>query len=732
MDNTRVINIIEHLPLPAFLIDGYKIIMTNSGFEKYTGFSREYLVGMSFIEMIPSEDQLTFINNISCKDDSKDIKALSLRVINSSGKTLHVRCFLSCISLDGRQLILGELVNYAMEEENNNFEYYDITNRENSEAALVKGELSLKPRIDYLNTMIENMNEVFFTYDLNGYITFANKKCSEASGYSVEELIGKNVVEMAAEEYRDIVKEGIKTRLNNGKPGKYEVLFYNKNGEKRYIKINVSPIIEDDKINGGLVFAEDITEYKKVVKELEIQRAYFKQLFDNLPRGAALIDNEDRVLDINRAFEQLFIYSRENVIGKSINDLIAPKHLFIEAQEFSNLVFEGEIVQKDSVRMKSDGSLVDVSILAYPVMLRNKKIGAFAIYGDITDRKYAEKQLKYLSLHDPLTGLYNRAYFEEEMKRLREDMPASVGIIMSDLDGLKLVNDSLGHEAGDSLLKDVGDIIKNAADKGSVAARIGGDEFAILIPDASKIDIERICRRIRDNVELYNNEKPGLPLNLSIGYAVKSEKCEKIDEVFKEAENDMCREKLHRSKSAKSAIVQTLMKTLEARDHITEGHADRLGTLVKKLALAIGLPERRINDLCLLAQFHDIGKVGIPDDILFKPGPLNKEEMIKMMKHSEIGYRIAKSAPDLEPIADWILRHHEWWNGEGYPLKLKGDDIPLECRILSIVDAYDAMLSDRPYRKAMIKEDALNELLRCAGKQFDPELVYKFVKIMMK
>jgi len=185
----------------------------------------------------------------------------------------------------------------------------------------------------------------------------------------------------------------------------------------------------------------------------------------------------------------------------------------------------------------------------------------------------------------------------------------------------------------------------------------------------------------------------------------------------------MYREKLHRSQSARSAIVQTLMKALEARDHITEGHADRLQNLVVNLAMAIELPEHRINDLRLLAQFHDIGKVGIPDRILLKPGPLTTEEANEMWRHCEIGYRIAMSSPDLIPIADWILKHHEWWNGKGYPLGLKGEEIPLECRILPIVDAYDAMTSDRPYRKAMSHEKAVRELRRCAETQFDPLLV---------
>jgi HD-GYP domain-containing protein (c-di-GMP phosphodiesterase class II) len=189
----------------------------------------------------------------------------------------------------------------------------------------------------------------------------------------------------------------------------------------------------------------------------------------------------------------------------------------------------------------------------------------------------------------------------------------------------------------------------------------------------------------------------------------------------------MYREKMHRDRSTRSSTVQALMKALEARDFITEGHSDRLQQLVVSMAQELNLPEETINDLCLLAQFHDLGKVGISDDILFKPGPLTAEERKEMQRHSEIGKRIAQSVPDLEIIADWILKHHEWWNGQGYPLGLQGEAIPLPCRILAIADAYDAMTEERPYRKALSHREAVEELRRCAGQQFDPHLVEIFL-----
>jgi HD-GYP domain-containing protein (c-di-GMP phosphodiesterase class II) len=189
---------------------------------------------------------------------------------------------------------------------------------------------------------------------------------------------------------------------------------------------------------------------------------------------------------------------------------------------------------------------------------------------------------------------------------------------------------------------------------------------------------------------------------------------------------------MHKGLSTRSAIVQAMMQALEARDYITEGHGERLESLVATFAQKIQLPAPVIADLRLLAKFHDIGKVGIPDNILFKPGNLTPDEVAVMRRHCDIGFRIAKSVPDLDPIADWILMHQEWWNGEGYPLNLAGEEIPLACRILALADAFDAMTNDRPYRKSMNYQAAIDEIRKCAGTQFDPVLAETFIEMLTK
>lgn len=344
-------------------------------------------------------------------------------------------------------------------------------------------------------------------------------------------------------------------------------------------------------------------------------------------------------------------------------------------------------------------------------------------------RKQAEQTLHYLGMHDVLTGLYNRAYFEKELIRFEEENFLPISIFMCDINGLKLVNDTFGHGVGDELLVAAAKLIHSVVRQGDLIARIGGDEFAVVLPKVDEKLAKSLARRIRSLVDKYKLESKGVPLSLSLGYGIKKTPTDSMEDILKEADHAMCREKLHHSQSGRSAIVQTVMKLLEERDFMTEEHAGRLEELTSKIACKLELPEARIADIQLLAQFHDIGKIGISDNILLKPGPLTVEEKKEMQRHSEIGYRIAQSHSDLAPIADWILKHHEWWNGKGYPFGLKGTEIPLECRILAIADAYDAMTSDRPYRSALGSEVAIEEIKRYAGIQFDPEIVAVFIEI---
>ena len=218
-------------------------------------------------------------------------------------------------------------------------------------------------------------------------------------------------------------------------------------------------------------------------------------------------------------------------------------------------------------------------------------------------------------------------------------------------------------------------------------------------------------------------------LSISTGMAIGHSKKVNLTQLFREADNNMYREKSINSQQTRAAITQTVVRLLERRDYVQDGHTRRVAQLCERLADEMGFSQAKIQDIKLLSEYHDLGKVGIADQILFKTGPLSPAETKEIQRHCEIGYRIAQSVPEIRHIAEWILRHQEWWNGKGYPLGLVGDQIPLECRILAIADAYDTMTSERPYRPALSHDAAMKELRLGAGAQFDPFLVEMFSRI---
>ncbi|KYZ77843.1 hypothetical protein AXX12_17435 [Anaerosporomusa subterranea] len=352
-----------------------------------------------------------------------------------------------------------------------------------------------------------------------------------------------------------------------------------------------------------------------------------------------------------------------------------------------------------------------------------------AIERDTTERVMMAKQLRYLNLYDSLTGLFNRSRFEQEMRHFGEDEQCSVGIVVCDLDGLKLINDTLGHEQGDRQLVDVADLFKRCFRAEDHIARIGGDEFAAILPNVDDETLTAICRKISQEVDEYNLLLPNARLGLSIGHAMRGCPTD-MNTLFIEAENEMYRQKQLRDENVRQFILDGMFQSVEARDYFKSGHPQRVEEYAVKLAAVLELSSEQVENLHLLSRYHDIGNVGLDERIVMKPGRLTTDERQEIAQHCEIGCRIARCVPALVPVADLVLKHHEQWDGSGYPLGLQHTDIPLECRILAIADAYEAMTAGRPYRHALSKTEAIEELRRGAGTQFDPELLKLFLQVL--
>lgn len=344
----------------------------------------------------------------------------------------------------------------------------------------------------------------------------------------------------------------------------------------------------------------------------------------------------------------------------------------------------------------------------------------------------ADREIKYASSHDPETGLYNRNRYEQALEDENFTSRRPFCVIVCEVDGLQLANDTIGHRVGDLIVKATAEILRSLSDEGTLTARIRTDEFSMLLPECPLQKAEDLCEKIRDAVSRYNEENLSwMPLSISVGFSCKEKASLNAKLILREADFNMYQEKLKNTEATHKNLLRTVMKSQQERGIMTQEQSSRLQELIALFARQIGYPEEKIPDLQCFACFHDIGKVAISDQILQKPASLMPKESREMRRHSEIGYRIAQASASLVPYADWILKRHEWWNGKGYPLGLSKEDIPLECRMLSIVDCYDVMTHDQPYRKATSKEAAKEELRRYAGIQFDPALVESFLLLQI-
>lgn len=446
--------------------------------------------------------------------------------------------------------------------------------------------------------------------------------------------------------------------------------------------------------------------------------------------GIIVLDKDLCITAWNESLEKLNGIPAASVLGKPVVEAIP------WVREFGILArmeraLAGEVVPETEIQLKEPetGRLYWTSDAYGPLRDADGAIsGVIGTISDITRYKESEAQLRFMGLHDLLTGLSNRRRFEIELERLQKSREYPVTVMSFDMDGLKLYNDAFGHAGGDRAIRDCAALLRECMREGDVLARMGGDEFSAVFPRLGADQAEIIAERIRSVLQQKNGHAQ-LPLSLSIGMATAEDRAGSLTDLVRLADERMYREKLNRSRSSRSQLIESLLAALSERDVETEEHSRRMASHALAMGRHLGLSSDMLNNLELLTRVHDIGKVGIPDAILRKEGPLTESEWQVMRQHPERGYRIAESSPDLSGVSDLILKHHERWDGSGYMLGLRGVEIPVECRIMAIVDAYDAMTNDRPYRKAMSVEDAFAELRRCAGTYFDPDLVPLFLSI---
>lgn len=488
-------------------------------------------------------------------------------------------------------------------------------------------------------------------------------------------------------------------------------------------------------VNNLEVKVEERTlEWEKVNVELTEYKEQLQLIFDSTAEGIYGIDTDGNCTFCNASCLRLLGYqNQDELVGKHMHWQI--HHSYKDGSRFPlekcNILRsfnEGKGTDvDDEVFWKKDGSSINVEYHSYPQFKNGKIIGTVVTFMDNTEKKNAEKRIKYLGEHDSLTGLFNRVYFENALKEINSEKNLPISIIFSDVNGLKMTNDIFGHAAGDALITKCAEILKETCRDSDIVARVGGDEFIILLPNTPANIAEQIIERASN--ELSKVKIEAINCSMSMGYETKTEMGQDVEKIMAKAENKMYSEKTLKQKSIHSDLINSIIATLHERSPHEKIHSQSVSELCSRLGKAMNLSETELKKLKDAGFYHDIGKIVLANHLLNHEKPFTEEEIREIQDHTVVGYRILNLFEDTLDLAENVYYHHEKWDGSGYPKGLKGREIPFLARIISLVESYDTMVQvDRgnsEYRK-----NALKMISDMSGIKFDPEIVDVFLRMM--
>lgn len=471
----------------------------------------------------------------------------------------------------------------------------------------------------------------------------------------------------------------------------------------------------------------DITRIKALEDEIIDERSLLKTILHAIADGVMAVDSDGKIRFINPVAEKLTGWPNEMARGKDFTDLYRLQDEFGAGEISSSLalVLQSNQPQKQesqAILLGKGGQRTPIQESATPIRDEEGNLtGAVTSFRDYTDQQKKTAEIHYLSYHDQLTGLYNRHFFVEEVERLDHKGNLPISLVLIDVNGLKLTNDAFGHHAGDQLLKTVARILQESCRKNDIAARIGGDEFVLILPRTSYDQAQKLVELIQRRIS--RTSLDNVIVSASFGLETKVKPTQLMDEIFSQAEDAMYRNKMTEGQIMRQKTIELILEQIEKIDKCESMHGRRVVAICKKIGSLMALNERMMEDLEKSARLHDIGKIAVPSAILCKEQKLEIAEYEEVKRHPEIGYQMLKTVDKYASIAENILFHHEHWDGNGYPRGLSGEEIPLIARIIAVAESYDAMTEEKPYHQALSREQALEELQRNTGKQFDPAIV---------
>jgi diguanylate cyclase (GGDEF)-like protein/PAS domain S-box-containing protein/putative nucleotidyltransferase with HDIG domain len=618
--------------------------------------------------------------------------------------------------------------------------------------------------------------------DLEGKIVYANPALEELVDIPLIQSKGTSFRGYVTKESLPKANEAFSKAAKNKVVKKLEVELIHRDGSIITTECNAIPFIENEKQIGVLVCFHDITDYKKALKKLQISEERYKELFENANDAIFIADPKTgQLLDANKQAEKLIGRPKEE-IRKMHQSQLHPedkREHYIEqfkkdVQVKSTQIHESEVISKD-------GKIIPVAISASVIQIDNKEViqGIFTDLSELKRLEEEKKQAERSSLIDFHTQLYNYRYLQ---RRLTTEFSAAkrylipLSLIMIDIDYFKSINDTYGHQFGDEVLRQFAKLLLDNARESDIVCRFGGEEFIIILPNTDRLGSKRFAGRLQRIIKDYNfksiTSKYSVKLKVSMGLVSYPEDGMKTssalldcadkaladakekasgsirlycevgqDEIFGSIIEEAAKQRIEilRRKFANLSrrMNQTIMesvyalaKTVGARDDYTERHSEEMAEYVSKIAKRLSLTNEEIENIRNGAMLHDIGKIGIKDEILLKPVKLTEKELKEVRKHPEIGADIIRQVHFLKNVVPIILYHHERYDGFGYGSGLRGEEIPIGARIIAIVDTYQALISDRPYRGAYSKKEAVKIVRDGAGSFFDPKIVEVFLDIL--
>ena len=459
---------------------------------------------------------------------------------------------------------------------------------------------------------------------------------------------------------------------------------------------------------------KSIQEYQQVLQD---KNQLIESILDNAPLGIWLTrPDQTRVFENRYVKENFHLTETEFDSCEIINQEVLAKP--------GPQQYEQTVTFKDQQRH---------TLQTLKTRIATKEGEGYGILGiglDITDRKRSEKDVLYLSYHDQLTGLFNRRYYDEQLIRMDIEENLPLTLVVADINGLKLTNDVFGHLVGDNLLKAFAMVLQKSCRPRDVAVRIGGDEFVLILPKTDPTSAERIIEALNDELSRKGTGKSRI--SVSFGSMSKIHMSDSMETVFRQAEDAMYSRKFLESNSYKHDTIKLITSSLYEKGVNEQKHGERVADLCKRIGMALDLDSHSVHELELAGLLHDIGKIGIDESLINKPGPLNENEWHQIHRHPEIGYEILRSVHEFTTIAGYVLAHHERLDGTGYPRKLQGDEICLQARVIAIADAFDTITNHREYKDTLAANAAIQELKIHAGTQFDPSIAKVFVEKVLK